>query len=124
MFDDAFANVLESLRALDGRIVTIHRGQHSSEVQASVGETKFESELSDGVTDQLTSRDYFIAVTDYVIDDSVTKPQRGDQIVEAVNGVVQRYELLPMSGSPGWTYCDPSHTEYRIHTRLINETVS
>lgn len=104
--------------------VTYQRGGDSVEVQATTGQTVFRYDDAAGGTVRYISRDFLIRVEDLVINGSVIQPRRGDRVIETANGRVYTHEVMPFGNDePEWRYSDPQRTTYRIHTKLIQESL-
>ena len=71
-----------------------------------------------GVIHQRT-RDYLISAADLVINGALTRPQRGDEIHEVINGRIQVYEVVSINGEPEWRFSDATQLTIRIHTQYI-----
>lgn len=59
-------------------------------------------------------RDYMVPVAELP-----AEPQRGDRIVETINGVETTFECVEPLGEPAWRYADPGHTLYRVHVKKV-----
>ena len=68
------------------------------------------------------SVDFLILVADLVIDDTLTTPQRGDEISRVQDGEKFTYKVLPMGKElPFFQYSDTGKTVFRIHTKLFKQ---
>ena len=121
---------LESMRHRHATtIVTYQRGTvgtgiASVEVDATIGQTTFETESDTGALVKVQSRDYLILAADLVLGDDQTLPMQGDVIRESAtdgSGKVHLYEVMAPSGAPHYRYSDPFRTTLRIHTKSIGE---
>ncbi|VTR99243.1 unnamed protein product [Gemmata massiliana] len=46
------------------------------------------------------------------------EPKKGDVVEDVVNGVAQKFEVLPpATGEPEWRYSDPGETLFRVHCK-------
>lgn len=120
---------LESMRHRHATtMVTYQRGapgsEESVEVDATIGQTTFETESDTGALIKVQSRDYLILAADLVLGDVQTLPMQGDVIRELAtdgSGKVHLYEVMAPSGAPHYRYSDPFRTTLRIHTKSIGE---
>jgi hypothetical protein len=101
------------------RMVTYRRGSSSAEVLATVGATRFEADDGYGIVVEQEMRDYLIASDDLVLDGQKTLPERGDEIVEVMDGVVHVYEVMDLGPQKHYRFSDPDGRTLRIHTKLV-----
>lgn len=107
-----------TLAVAAGVSVLIRRGGAVSDsVTAVVGTTEFDETNNDGILERRQSRDYLIAVADYVIGDVTCEPQPGDQIEEGG----RYHRVLPLGDEPCARYSDAERLMWRIHTKLVAE---
>jgi hypothetical protein len=104
------------------RAVTYRRGSLSVEVLATVGATGFEADDGSGIVVEMEARDYLIAASDLVLDGEKTLPERGDEIVEIVDGVTRVYEVMDLGPEKHAVACDPDGRTLRIHTKLVRRS--
>lgn len=57
-------------------------------------------------------RDYLVPVAHLP-----AEPQRGDRIVEEIDGTDVTFEAIEPLSEPAWRYSDPGRTVYRIHMK-------
>jgi len=96
--------------ARDGRRVTL---------QASVGQTVFETVDEEGFALSVEARDYVIDPADLILDDLTITPQVGDTIRETQGDEVTVYEVIEPAGNPCFTYLG-HRAQMRIHTHKID----
>ena len=99
--------------------VTYRRGALSVEVLATVGATRFEADDGSGIVVEMEARDYLIAAADLVLDGQRTLPERGDQVLEARDGVTHVYEVMDLGPEKHFVTCDPDGRTLRIHTKYV-----
>jgi len=78
-------------------------------ITAVPGKTVFRQQNECGAYVRTETRD-FIVRREHL----AAEPQKGDEI--AFGG--RTYEVLAPGGEPAWRWSDPTHTAYRIHTKL------
>ena len=65
-----------------------------------------------------SERDYMIMAMDL---GELGVPQRGDRILQTINGEDREYEVTPPSnGDPCWTYQGNSESMFRVYTRRVD----
>lgn len=119
MLADGAAWLAGRLKAAAGRTVTYQRGVAATDVTATIGASRFESQNQSGVLEVWESRDYLIQVADLPYGD----PQRGDIIVETVGDEVATYEVSSPRGIPVY-HTDAFRTLARVHTTLTEAAVT
>jgi hypothetical protein len=119
MLADGVAWLAGQLKTAAGRVVTYQRGGDSVDVTATIGRSQFESANQSGVTEVWESRDYIIQKVDLPFGD----PQRGDVLLEEVNGDVFTYEVSAPRGIPVVHY-DAFRYMARVHSKLTEGGVS
>lgn len=106
--------------------MTYARGGTEVSVTATVGRTEFEEYAADGTAVRSESRDYIIRVVD--LGDNIEqdfKPERGDVILETVNGTDLTAEVMSIaSGTEPWRFHDRDQTQYRITTKIVGREAS
>jgi len=108
------------LAASAGTVCAYKRGNNSSQFTAAIGRSMFESANSSGVIESWESRDYIVAVSAL----PYGEPQRGDVIVESLDGVSTFYEVATPRGVPLFHYGDAFRVTVRIHTKAIDRDVT
>jgi len=102
-------------------------GDASVEVNATIGQTTFETVSDSGALVKVQSRDYLILAADLVLSGVQTAPKQGDVIREMAmdgSGKVLLYEVMAPNGAPHYRHSDPFRTTLRIHTKFIGEATS
>jgi len=112
---DAEALAQEVRAASCARSVTYRRGQLTTPVQATVGETKAWIDTEWG-RQPVRYRDYLIATTELTL---YGVPQRGDVIEEVENEQTYSYEVVAPKDEPCWRYSGQTRITMRIHTQEI-----
>ena len=103
-------------RAHLARSVTYRRGASTASIShATVGSTTFRIDTGYGVFERHETRDYIVAVSDL---GDLAPPERGDQIVETIDGVDEVFEVMAPGAEPDFEY-RRDHSEVRIHTKHI-----
>lgn len=89
-------------------------------IQAVKGRTLLQvDDGAGGIRMVWTDRDYLIDAADLAIAGIASEPERGWQIRETANGMVEVYEVLAPAGEPVWRWSDPYRTVYRIHVKFV-----
>jgi hypothetical protein len=84
--------------------------------QVWVGRTAFASNDVGKARVQWGDRDYLILAA--ALPAGLGPPFEGDALLETVNGVPCRFEVLqPDTGEPPWRWADESRTVYRLHVK-------
>lgn len=96
--------------------VTFRRGTQTVSVQATIGNTLFESHGELGPTVQVKTRDYLIETADLVLGGLAVLPQRDDEIVDTDGSV---YLILPSDDGVYWRDSDPYRVRIRVHTKQV-----
>ena len=119
--DAATADALASLAAAAGRSVIYSRGASSVVLTAVPGDRQREIIDADGIPTTVATRDYDINPDDLILDGSETRPQRGDQIAESLEGTTITYEVLPDGLLPPYEWADThGHQWLRAHTKRVS----
>ena len=105
---------IDALRASEERwfgeeIGYVPLGGTSYRVTAVPGRTVFRQQNEYGAFVRTETRDFIVRR-----EQLAAEPQKGDEI--AYGG--RTYEVLAPNGEPAWRWSDPTHTAYRIHTKL------
>lgn len=108
---------LAAIRRLAGVTVTYHRGAFSVELPATVGSTDITILDGNGFQTIVSSRDYLIEAAALVLDGEQVEPQKGDLIVEVIDGQTCTHQPLDLNGEPSFRYSDPARSQLRIHTK-------
>lgn len=93
--------------------ITYTRDAVSIDMQATVGSTAFESDQGDGGFVRFESKDFIFQAKKLV--DRIGLPKDGDTIHDGQH----TYEVLSLSGSQPFRYCDRHRTLIRVHTKQI-----
>jgi len=120
MLADGAAWFASQLLASASQTCAYRRGANSSQFSATIGKSMFESSGQNGVTEQWESRDYIVKTADL----PYGQPQRGDLIVEDVNGVSVFYEVTAPRGVPLFHYGDAFQNLVRVHTKQTDRDVT
>jgi len=99
-----------------GTTCAYKRGANTSQFVASIGRSVFEAQNSSGVVEAWESRDYIVSVSAL----PYGEPQRGDIILEELDGVSTLYEVSTPRGVPLFHYADAFRSMVRIHTKQID----
>jgi len=100
------------LHASAATTVVFVRGASAVEAKATIGASAFDAQGQSGVVERWESRDYIIRVDDLPFGEM----QRGDKVVETVNGIATTYEVAAPRGVPLWHYGDAFRQTVRVHT--------
>ena len=96
------------------------RGAYTSQFSATVGRSMFEAATQNGVVEAWESRDYIVLTADL----PYGEPQRGDLIIEELDGVSTFYEVVTPRGVPLFHYADPFRDMVRIHTKQTDRDIT
>jgi len=110
----------QQLAAAAGTTCAYRRGANTAQLLATVGRSTFESENQSGIVESWESRDYLIRTEEL----PYGEPQRGDLIVEEVNGVPTFYEVSSPRGVPVFHYADAFGTMCRVHTKQSDRDIT
>lgn len=122
-FQNILAAAKGTLRALKGQFIVYDAGDFQITVTARVGKTIFRIDTGEQFNARQRTRDYLIEV------DALRHPETGERFLpaeghrlrETRGDLISVYECLPIGTEPGWRYSDTTETEYRIHTRKVDE---
>jgi hypothetical protein len=103
------------LQAAAGRTVTYQRGNEAADITATVGRSQFEAANQSGIVEAWESRDYLIPRSELPFGE----PQRGDRILDELEGEIVTYEVGAPRGIPVVHY-DPFRIMARIHSTLTD----
>lgn len=109
---DGAAWLAGQLKAAAARAVIFVRGSSAIEVSATVGMSSFQAADQNGVLEQFESRDFIIEAADLPFGE----PQRGDKVVETIDGITITYDVATPRGMPLWRYGDAFRRTIRVHT--------
>lgn len=108
------------LKASAGTPCAYKRGGNTAQFTASISRSTFESQGQGGVIEAWESRDY-LAKTDEL---PYGIPQRGDLVIEELDGVATFYEVTAPRGVPVFHYADAFQTVIRIHTKQVDRDIT
>jgi hypothetical protein len=115
MIQDGISWLAGQLKTHASNQVIYKRGTNTVTVNATLGKTEFEVEHDSGVVDRVETRDYLINAADIDFGAGPVKPQRGDKIVEVLNGTTHtRTVSVPTQGQV-WSH-DGFEVKLRVHT--------
>lgn len=120
MLGDGASWLADQLAASASRTCAWKRGANSSQFVATLGRSTFESAGQNGVTERWESRDYIVRVADL----PYGEPQRGDVIVEELNGESYFYEVAAPRGVPLFHYADAFQNSIRVHTKQSDRDIT
>jgi hypothetical protein len=107
----------DDLNESAGDCVVYVRGNNRIEVDAAIGESRFEAEGANGATIEIQTRDFIIQQHELDFGDGPTEPERRDKIEQTVNGQTKHFEVLPEHGLPHFRVADGFGISYRIFTK-------
>lgn len=120
MLSDGASWLADQLAANASMNCAYKRGENTAQVTATIGKSLFESAGQNGVVEQWESRDYIVKTEEL----PYGQPQRGDLIVEEINGVSIFYEVTAPRGVPLFHYGDAFQKLVRIHTKQTDRDVT
>ena len=87
---------------------------------ATVGQTRFASQMEGKARVEFGEIDLIIESKDLVFDGAVTTPLKGDRIAITLNGTAMTLELMiPQTREPSWRYSDPERKRIRLHLKRV-----
>ena len=99
--------------------VTYARSKQTVTLNATIGRTEFEVNDQYGGLIRSQARDFIVRTEDLVLGGEPTLPQRGDRIIETIDGRTYTHEVMSVMGDL-WKYGDEHRHSLRIHTRHID----
>lgn len=93
------------------------RGANTTQFLATIGRSQFEAANQNGVLENWESRDYIVRTEALPFG----KPNRGDIIVQELNGTPTFYEVSAPTNLPVFHFADAAQTMVRIHTRQLDK---
>lgn len=120
MLRSGAAWLASQLKSSAGTLCAYKRGNNTAQFTASISRSTFESQGQSGVIETWESRDY-LAKTDEL---PYGEPQRGDLVIEELDGVATFYEVTAPRGVPVFHYADAFQTIIRIHTKQIDRDIT
>ena len=103
-------------RIFRSRQVIYARGAQTKEVPALVGKTVFKVDKGYGLFERVEARDFLIEAADL---EEFGEPERGDRVMDTLNGKVELFEVMSPGGEPHFRYSDPYRKVFRIHTKHV-----
>lgn len=100
--------------------VGYRRGANTSTLVATIGRSTFEAVNQSGVPEAWESRDYVVQTAQL----PYGEPQRGDLVVETVDGVERLYQVASPRGVPVFHWGDAFQATIRIHTKELDREVT
>ena len=120
MLSDGAAWLAGQMAASASRTCAYKRGANTTQFVATIGRSVFESAGQNGVTERWEARDYIVTVDDL----PYGEPQRGDFVVEELNGESYFYEVAAPRGVPLFHYADAFQNAIRIHTKQADRDIT
>lgn len=103
----------DQLKASAAVNVIYRRGAAWHTVKATLAQSLFESADTSGVVEQWQSRDFIFKTTDF----PYAEPQRGDKVLEMLNGTATVFEVAAPRGVPLFRHGDAYQATIRVHTK-------
>lgn len=108
------------LQTAAGRSVQIQRrGKLSAAITASVVGKEYEVIDGDGIPQQILHYDWTFTTAEIVLDTAAVDLRTGDLIIETLNGVEQKFEILPIGKKPCTEWADTAGILTLVHTKRI-----
>ena len=117
MIADGSALLSKWLSAYAGVVCAYKRGANTTQFTATIRKSQCEATNQNGVLENWESRDYLV-LTEAL---PFGKPNRGDIIVQQLNGTSTFYEVSAPTSLPVFHYADAAQTMVRIHTRQLDK---
>lgn len=109
-----------SRKEISGLSIVLRRGTSETSIcRATVGETRVDNYLEEGVSVSVRYRDFLIDVDDYRIDGRKVEPSIDDQIEQEIDGVTVTFQAVPLPGSREFRRSDRSGYVWRVHCREV-----
>ena len=108
-------------RIFRSRQVIYARGAQTKEAPALVGKTVFKVDKGYGLFERVEARDFLIEAADL---EEYGEPERGDRVMDTLNGKVELFEVMAPGGEPHFRYSDPYRKVFRIHTKHVGSEVT
>lgn len=100
--------------------ITYTRDGVTIPLTATVGQTRFASQMEGKARVEFGEIDLIIESKDLVFDGAVTTPLKGDRIAITLNGTAMTLELMiPQTREPSWRYSDPERKRIRLHLKRV-----
>ncbi len=104
-------------KKVDGVEVIYRRDVMDRPLTAWIGTVSSTRSSESAIVPVTSDRDYLFQTTDL---SEFGIPQRGDRIIETINGESCSYEVLPPdNGDPCWTYQGHSQAMIRVYTKRM-----
>jgi hypothetical protein len=118
-FRDKLATAAAKIRGQAGEAIIYRRGLSSCAIADAIPpNSNIRSRPNDNVAVDVSIQDWIFAVSDLVIEDEATVPQRGDLIEWSESGARHLYEVLPIDGDSVY-HLTAGRSQFRIHTKRI-----
>lgn len=102
--------------------VTVCNGINSVELAtAGMGESRFELMSEEILLDEHQTVDFIVDPSELNFGAGAVEPKDGWTITVDDGSTVAKYEIMPAGGEAAWRWTDRYRTNYRIHTKRINE---
>jgi len=108
--------IFRSRQVVDARGLPAQAGAQTKEVPALVGKTVFKVDKGYGLFERVEARDFLIEAADL---EEFGEPERGDRVMDTLNGKVELFEVMAPGGEPHFRYSDPYRKVFRIHTKHV-----
>lgn len=121
MLRDATEWVSQQMLVHCSQEITYSRGSDSVTLDAVIGRTTHAVTDDYGAAVITETKDFIVAVADFLFDGSAVTPERGDTITEVDGSTTHTYKVSAPSGEPHYRYSDPDRTMIRIHAVHVDE---
>ena len=105
-----------AIKKLDGRVAILSRGAISVPVNVTIGETRAEEIVEDGIVTTIRVRDFLIDASEYNLGLGPVNPMVGDKIT--LEG--KAFQVLPTDSEPEYRISDRDGDTWRVHTKAVN----
>lgn len=102
--------------------IVYRRGAVTQAMTATLGTSNFAQTDMQGVEVIYASQDFRIQVEELLLNGVAIIPDVNDEIDHVDKfGRTRTYKVLPMSNVPAYTWAEPEHIAYRVHTKDMTE---
>lgn len=112
----AVASLAATIKSDAAGSITYTRGGQSVTLSATIGQTEFNEQDTEGFITRVESQDFIVTAEDLVLDSTQTLPRKGDVITRVdPDGATRTYDVLPVDGEK--CYRLTRGVLLRIHTK-------
>jgi hypothetical protein len=118
VFTEMMGELVEAFKKEAAIELVYHRGDSQTDIITGwLGQTVYQIEEQERVTNEWNDRDFLIPVESLVLDDASILPQEGDWIEIVGYESPNTYKLMATYNLPIWEYSDIQETLFRVRTK-------